>query len=182
MIRTLDDEVVAVESKNSGGDFPPVPKGNYTVRLKEVKPWKTKHHDTLVVNVYNPSYEKMKGEDGKDLTETLRDVDIFSTTAVLEIVLPVEYKGRLLFGNITTHPNKPWVVPNFIHSLGFPKYKLSALNDLAGTFMNVYVTLRKGDPEITVDSDGIESSRDVIRNEVASYKVSDYEEPMDLDL
>lgn len=182
MIRGLNDEVTAVKGVEKSG-FPPLPKGNYVVKLKSVGDWKTKHFDRLEANVYDDKYQQVKDANGKPVTELLKDFDIYNTQLCFTVVSPEEYAGRLLFTNITTHPNMPWIVPNFLHAMGVPKLRLSALPTLVGGVCSVYVIV-KVDKVPSKDEDGLDVETEYIKNEIKGFKAVEVteDEAMDMDI
>lgn len=89
----------------------PVPEGNYICKVLEIKPWKAK----TLVKVVNPKTQEVSA-----------DVTVYNATAVLEII-EGEHKGRRLFYNLTTHPNMPWVIPNFLYATRTDQCSLNEL-------------------------------------------------------
>ena len=78
----------------------PVPEGEYLCKVLEVKPWVAK---TLA---------KVVNSKTKEVTN---NVTVYNATVILEIA-DGQHSGRRLFYNLTTHPNMPWVIPNFLYA------------------------------------------------------------------
>ena len=110
MVNTgLDRKYVAKE----GGqiNYDPIPEGDYRLRVKEVEPWKS---TTKTISVI------LKDEKGNNVTETVPICEFYNCIVKFEVV-GGEYNGRLIFHNLTTHPNMDWNIPNFLYALGVPE-------------------------------------------------------------
>lgn len=168
MIRNLDDVVEGVEAVGGSGDFTPVPKGTYNLELTAVKAWEPKVLKNVVVFEFDDKYQKVKNASGDDVKEKVKELTIYNTNLTFKIV-DGDYAGRLIFANLSTHPNIPWMIPNLIHALGKPKLKLSQLNTLIGTHCMGVVDLTTYEKTIKTD-DGFEDIINVPKNEIKRYK------------
>jgi hypothetical protein len=169
MIKNLDDLVSGVENTSTGGgDYSPLPKGNYKLELTDVKPWETKVIKSLDVIQFDDKYQKVKDSSGNDVKETVKNVTIFETNLTFK-VLDGKHKGRLIFDKVSTYPNRPWAIPNLIHALGKPNLRLSQLNTLIGTTCMGYVDTESYDKDITND-DGFDETIKVTKNVIKRYK------------
>lgn len=174
MIKSLIEDVTAVEVESkSGGDFKPLPKGNYVLKLKEVKDWETKVYPIMNVNLYDAKFQPLKDENGATVKETVTDVSVFTNNMTFEVIEPEAYAGRLVWHKLTTHPNKPWDVPSFLHAMGVAKLPLISVKTLIGNKCNAYINIRDYDVDVT-DDDGITSTVKKYVNEIRSFKA--YEE------
>lgn len=115
MINTsLDRKYVAKEGGQPNYD--PIPEADYRLRVKDIDPWKAV---TKTVKVIQRDEEGNALQDakGENITETIPNCEFYNCTAKLEVV-GGEYNGRIIFHNLTTHPNMDWNIPNFLYALG----------------------------------------------------------------
>lgn len=124
MVNTgLDNKYTA----KAGGQtsFEPVPEGEYTLRVKEVDPWK-ESIKTIKVIQRDEKGNAIKDEKGNNVTETVKDCKFYNCNVRFEIV-GGEYDGRLIFHNLTTHPNMSWSIPNFLYALNLKELMASQI-------------------------------------------------------
>lgn len=118
MVNTgLDRKYVAKEGGQT--NFDPIPEGDYTLRVKEIDTWKSTIK-TIKVNKRDENGNVLKNEKGENITETVPNCEFYNCTAKLEVV-GGEHNGRIIFHNLTTHPNMDWNIPNFLYALGVPE-------------------------------------------------------------
>ena len=118
MINTsLDRKYVAKEGGQM--NFDPIPEGDYRLRVKEIDPWKSTIK-TIKVNKRDENGNVLKNEKGENITETVPNCEFYNCTAKLEVI-GGEYNGRVIYHNLTTHPNMDWNIPNFLYALGVPE-------------------------------------------------------------
>lgn len=104
------------------GDFSPIPEGKYTVRVKEITEWKESKKDVKVI-IRDEDGKPLLDEKGERVTELQKDCVFYNANVKFEIV-GGEYEGRMLFHNLTTHPNMDFSISNFLYAIG--KSELSA--------------------------------------------------------
>lgn len=124
MINTgLDNKYTA----RAGGQtsFEPVPEGEYKLRVKEIDPWKDTTK-TIKVIQRDEKGNAIKDEKGNNVTETVKDCKFYNCNVRFEIV-GGEYDGRLVFHNLTTHPNMSWAIPNFLYALNLKELAASQI-------------------------------------------------------
>ena len=115
MINTsLDRTYTAKEGGQPNYD--PIPEGDYRLRVKEVDPWK-ETIKTIKVIQKDEKGNAIQDANGKNVTETEPNCKFYNCVAKLEVV-GGEYDGRIIFHNLTTHPNMDWNIPNFLYALG----------------------------------------------------------------
>lgn len=126
MINTsLDKKYVA----RAGGqtNFEPLPEGEYTLRVKEVDEWKPTTK-TIQVIQRDENGNAIKDEKGKNLTETVPNCTFYNCNVRFEVV-GGEYDGRLIFHNLTTHPNMSWSIDNFLYAIGLKELTASEIKN-----------------------------------------------------
>lgn len=118
MVNTgLDRKYVAKEGGQT--NFDPIPEGDYRLKVKEIDPWKSTIK-TIKVNKRDENGNVLKNEKDENITETVPNCEFYNCTAKLEVV-GGEHNGRIIFHNLTTHPNMDWNIPNFLYALGVPE-------------------------------------------------------------
>lgn len=163
---SLDDVVEAVEQESV--DFSPLPKGTYNVVLESVGDWKEKILPSVDI--------KEKGT----VVDTVKNYKMFNCNLKFK-VLDGDYAGRLLFHNITTHPNMPWSVSGFLYAMGVPKMKLSQVKNLVGSTCTAYVDTRSYDKKITDKETGMETIETVVENEIKRFGLLTRDNDIDID-
>lgn len=106
---------------NAGGqaDFSPVPDGDYVFRIKEIAPW-TKQTKTVKVIQRDENGNAIKDDKGNNVTETVNNCEFYNSNIKFEIA-EGEFKGKLVFHTITTHPNMSWTIDNLLYALNVPE-------------------------------------------------------------
>ena len=124
MVNTgLDNKYTA----NEGGqtNFEPIPDGEYQLRVKEIDPWK-KSTKTIKVILRDDNGNALKDEKGNNQTETINNCEFYNCNVKFEIV-GGPYDGRVVFHNLTTHPNMTWAIPNFLYALNLKELTASQI-------------------------------------------------------
>lgn len=111
---SLNKRYVAKEGVNI--DYSPIPDGEYTARVKEVGKWEpvTK---TIKVIQRDEDGRAIKDEKGNNVTETVQNCTFYNCNVKMEIV-GGDYDGRIIFHNLSTHPNMPFAIPAFLYGIG----------------------------------------------------------------
>lgn len=159
MIKTLDDVVIAEESKVV--DFSvPVPAGLYTLKLLSVGGWEPNVVKSIVL---------------KSTGETLTNVTVYNCNLKFEIV-GGEHAGRFIFDRLTTHPNIPWSISGFLHGAGVSALKPSEIKSLEGIIIDAYIKIAKYDKKVVDKESGLEFVEEKLKNEVTRYKANTAED------
>jgi len=117
-------------ANNKGAiNYDPVPDGEYVLRVKEIDPWK-ESKKTIQVIQRDENGNALKDEKGKNITETVKDCVFYNCNVKFEIVSG-QYDGKLVFHNLTTHPNMNWSIDNFLYAIGIPELAASEIQDKA---------------------------------------------------
>lgn len=118
----------AKRTARAGGqiNYGPIPEGDYTLRVKEIDPWKMTKK-TIQVIQRDENGNALKDEKGKNLTETVNDCEFYNCSVKFEVIDEGEHKGRLVFHNLTTHPNMSWSIDNFLYAVGIEELSASAI-------------------------------------------------------
>ena len=118
MVNTgLDRKYVA--SAKGAANFDPIPEGEYKLRVKEIDPWK-ESKKTIKVILKDENGNALKDEKGQNLTETVDNCLFYNCTVKFEVI-EGEYAGRMIFHNLTTHPNMSFSIDNFLYAIGIPE-------------------------------------------------------------
>lgn len=124
MVNTgLDNKYVAKEGGQT--NFEPIPDGEYTLKVKEIDPWK-KSTKTIKVIQRDENGNAIKDEKGNNVTETINNCEFYNCNVKFEVV-GGEYNGRVIFHNLTTHPNMNWAIPNFLYALNLKELTASQI-------------------------------------------------------
>lgn len=160
-------------------DFSPIPKGDYECVVKDIKPWK-EEIKTIKVYLKGPDGKNLIDDKGEKMTETVKDCKFYNSNIRLEVA-EGEFKGRLLFYNLTTHPNMGFTIPSFLYGVELDGIAASEIPTKAKgrrVLVSVDVTTY---PKKVVDKDtGIENTVQEPKNEVKSFKPSQYAQDIEV--
>lgn len=124
MINTsLDRKYTAKEGGQPNYD--PIPEGDYRLKVKDIDPWKEVTKTVKVIK-RDENGQVIQDEKGNNVTETIENCKFYNCTAKMEVV-GGEHNGRLIFHNLTTHPNMDWNIPNFLWALGLKDVQASQI-------------------------------------------------------
>lgn len=152
----IDLNVKFKPEKSESVDFSiPVPEGTYACKVLEVKPWVSK----VMAKIVN-----------KKTGETLTNVTVYNATVILEIVEGA-HKGRRLFYNLTTHPNMPWIIPNFLFAANLGECTLMELQSKSvGRMLNANVKIEEREITREDKETGIPVTKKELVNSVKSVR------------
>lgn len=124
MINTSLD---AKRTARAGGqlNYDPIPEGDYKLRVKEIEPWKLSKKDIKVI-MRDENGNALKDEKGNNLTELVKDCEFYNCNVKFEVV-DGEFAGKLIFHNLTTHPNMSWSIDNFLYAVGIEELSASQI-------------------------------------------------------
>lgn len=124
MINTSLD---AKRTARAGGqlNYDPIPEGDYKLRVKEIEPWKLSKKDIKVI-MRDENGNALKDEKGNNLTELVKDCEFYNCNIKFEVV-DGEFAGKLVFHNLTTHPNMSWSIDNFLYAVGIEELSASQI-------------------------------------------------------
>lgn len=122
MIKDLNAKVEGTRPTN---DFSPIPEGQYLVKVVQIKPWKALTK-TIMVNTRDERGRLVRDESGNLVKEQVKDFTFYNADVRLE-VLEGDYKGRLLFTSLTTHPNAEFITKNFLYAVGVSEITLNQI-------------------------------------------------------
>lgn len=110
-------------------EYSPIPEGQYKLRVKEVTPWQ-KETKNLNVIVRDESGNALVDAKGEKLRQMIPNCEFYNATVKFEVV-GGEYNGRLIFHNITTHPNMTFSIPSFLYGIGLDNISAAEIQSLA---------------------------------------------------
>lgn len=113
-----------VEGVAGGSDFKLAPNGDYILTITDIGEWKPKVYPTLDVIQYTDKLQQVKDADGKPVKVKHTNVTVYSTLVTLQIV-EGEFAGTVIKEYISTHPNSPYTIRNFIKAFELDGYELS---------------------------------------------------------
>lgn len=161
-------------------DFSPIPEGEYNVRIKEVSPWiETKK--TIKVILRDEDGKALKNDKGENLTELVKDCVYYNCNVKLEVV-GGEHDGRLIFHNLSTHPNMPFSIPNFLYGIGMDELTAAEVNKTVGTECIAKVVIDSYDKKVVNKDTGLEETVQRTKNAVKSFKPIEIDDELDADL
>lgn len=107
-------------------EFTLIPDGTYRAKVKEVTPWTPKKQNIKVIQ-RDEEGKALIDEKGDKVTELVNDCEFYNCTVKMEIVEQGDYKGRIIFHNLSTHPNMPFNIPAFLYGIGMKELMASEI-------------------------------------------------------
>ena len=92
-----------------------LPEDTYKVVVDRIDAWKETVKDTLV-NKRDDRGKVLKDDNGNIIRELVKNLSFHTANVVLKIT-DGTYKGRLIYTNITTHPNTKFITDSFLRAL-----------------------------------------------------------------
>lgn len=164
MVNTsLDKKYEAKESTMQ--EFELLAEGKYTVRVKEISPWKEQTKDIKVI-LRDEKGNALLDENGEKKTEMVKDCKYYNCLVRFEVV-GGKYEGRLLFHNLTTHPNMSYSIGAFLYALDESSLAASEIPTVCvGKCCEAVVTKGKYIKKVTDKDTGIETEEEKEKNEI----------------
>lgn len=179
MINDLDKVVVANTEVPATRDFGPLPKGTYNLRLLEVADWKPRQLKNVRVISYDDKFQKVKDGSGNDIVKVADTITIYETNMKFEVV-DGSYKGRWVFHRVSTHPNRPWEIPNMLAGFGVPSIKVSNISTLVGSTVKANVDVDGYTKKVIDDETGLENEVPVEYNVIKRFNKAEAEDSLDV--
>lgn len=126
MITDLNQVVKGEAPKVS--EYLPIPKGEYLVKVAEIKPWESKVKD-IYVNKKDENGWLVKDERGNKVTELVKDCTFYMAKVVFEILDEGDFKGKKISDNLTTHPNAMFITENFLYAVDVGQIALNEIQN-----------------------------------------------------
>ena len=120
----------AKRTARAGGqlNYDPIPDGDYRLKVKEIDPWKKSTKDVKVI-MRDENGNALKDEKGNNLTELVKNCEFYNCN-VKFVVVGGEFDGRMIFHNLTTHPNMSWSIDNFLYAVGIEELSASQIQSV----------------------------------------------------
>lgn len=120
----------AKRTARAGGqiNYDPLPDGDYKLKVKEIEPWKLSKKDVKVI-MRDENGNALKDEKGNNLTEMVKDCEFYNCN-IKFVVVGGEFDGRMIFHNLTTHPNMSWSIDNFLYAVGIEELSASHIQSV----------------------------------------------------
>lgn len=164
---SLNKKYEAREGVNT--DFSPIPDGEYLVRIKEVTPWKAETKNIKVIQ-RDENGKALVDEKGDKITELVPNCTFYNCTVKLEVVGGA-YDGRLIFHNLSTHPNMPFQIPAFLYGIGLKELYASEIPEKTkGLTCLVDVVTESYDKTVQNKETGLDEVQKKYINRVKSFK------------
>lgn len=150
-------------------DYSPIPDGLYRAKVKEVSPWK-KETKTIKVIQRDENGNALKDEKGNNITETVQNCEFYNCSVRMEIT-EGQYSGRLVFHNLSTHPNTPFSIPAFLYGLGVSELAAGEIQDnVPGKECMIDVITETYTKTVQNKETGLDEEQDRQINKVKNFK------------
>lgn len=171
---SLNKRYIAKEGGNL--DFSPIPDGVYKARVKEVTPWTAKTQNIKVIQ-RDENGKALLDEKGEQLRELVPNCTFYNCTVKMEIIGGA-YDGRLVFHNLSTHPNMPFNIPNFLYGIGLQEISASEIQEKTkGLICEIDVFTDKYEKTTQDKVTGLDKVEEKYINKVKSFKQIPAETP-----
>lgn len=150
-------------------DFSPIPDGIYRARVKEVAPWESKTQNVQVIQK-DENGKAITNEKGEKVRELVPNCTFYNCTVKMEIVGGA-YDGRIVFHNLTTHPNMDYTIKNFLYGLGLQEISASEIQEKTkGLTCDIDVFTDSYDKTVQNKETGLDEVQKRYVNHVKSFK------------
>lgn len=164
----LNTKVKAREDK--GFDLTPAPEGDYVLRVKKIDDWKANNPATIMVIQRDSSGKALKDDKGKNITVKEDNVIVYNCKVQLEII-EGEHKGKIIFHNLTTHPNAPFNIPGFLYGLDMKELMASEIQkECLGKLCAAKVIIEEYDKKVEDKETGLTTTVKTPINRVGNFK------------
>lgn len=148
--------------------FEPIPEGYYLARVKEITEWKSETKDIMVIQK-DENGEKILDERGKEIREKIANCKFYNCIAKLEI-MDGEHTGRIIFHNLTTHPNMDFSIPNYLYGIGEESLAPSDIQETVGKVCQINVIIDTYMKTVQNKDTGIDEQIPRTVNRIKSFK------------
>lgn len=150
-------------------NYDPIPEGDYLLKVKDVEPWKAVKKNIKVIKK-DENGNVLEDEKGNKITEMANDCTFWNCNVKFEVV-DGPYAGRLIFHNLTTHPNMDWSIPNFLWALGVKDLQASQIPSVCKNMQcNAHVFIDTYDKKTQNKETGIDEITVKEVNRIKSFK------------
>ena len=164
---SLNKKYTAKEGGNI--DFSPIPDGVYLARVKEVTPWTAKTQN-IKVTKRDEDGKAILDDNGEPVKELVPNCTFYNCNVKMEIIGGA-YDGRLVFHNLTTHPNAPFNIPNFLYGIGLQEISASEIQEQTkGLECNIDVYTDKYEKTVQDKETGLDKIEEKFINRIKSFK------------
>lgn len=172
---SLNKKYSAKDARNN--DFSPIPEGTKVIaRVKEVGDWKPTTK-TIKVIQKDENGNALLDEKGNKITETVPNCEFYNCDVKMEVV-GGDYDGRLVYHNLTTHPNMQFTVPNFMKGIGLEEATASELKEKAvGRLSEIEVTIETYEKTVQNKETGLDEVQERQVNKIKSFKKIENQNP-----
>lgn len=155
--------------ENVNMDFGPIPDGEYKVRVKEITPWKSETKNIKVIQ-RDENGKALTDEKGDKITELVNNCTFYNCSVKLEVIGGA-YDGRIIFHNLSTHPNMPFQIPAFLYGIGMSELYASEIQEKTkGKMCLVDVVTESYDKKVQNKETGLDEIQKKLINRVKSFK------------
>lgn len=158
---------VSRKARVGGGvNYEPMPKGEYTFRVKEIEPWKECIKNINVIQ-RDEKGNALKDDKGKNITVMEPNCKFYNCNVKLEVV-GGDYDGRLVYHNLTTHPNMDFSIDNFLYGVGISELPASQIQTTCvGRMCKANIDIDSYDKTVQNKETGID---EIVKREVNRIK------------
>ena len=157
-------------------DFSPIPDGIYKARVKEVTPWEAKTQNIKVIQ-RDENGKALLDDKGDKVTEVVPNCTFYNCNVKMEIIGGA-YDGRMVFHNLSTHPNMPFNIPNFLYGIGLQEIAASEIQEKTkGLICDIDVYTDSYDKTIQNKDTGLDETQKKYINRIKSFKKVENQNP-----
>lgn len=132
-----------------------LPVGRYTVKVKEIGDWEIKSVKNANIIVRDEDGAMAKDEKGKVKKEIVPLLEYATSKVKLEVV-EGEHTGRLIFTNLSTHPDALFVMEGFLFAIDKSEIALGNVKqECEGEMLDVELNYRTYEKPTTDQATGL---------------------------
>ena len=167
----LDSVVTGKEMEVKSYDI--LPEGRYIVIVDKIDDWKGKDFDKVEINKRDSDGKVVKDDNGKNVKEKA-SFKAYSADIKLKVVSG-EHEGRIIFTNITTHPDVLFLLEGFLYANNKSDILLNKVQkECVGNILEVEVYHKKWDRVKANPQTGVDETLESVKLAVRNFFKSDF--------
>lgn len=149
--------------------FEELPEGIYTFVVDSIKPWEKKTIKNAKLTVRDENGYPLKDDKNKIIKETVDSLEFYVCNVTLK-VLDGKYAGRLVWADLTTHPDAAFITEGFLYAVGEAELMASEIpTKCVGKVLKAETYHNKYEKKITDKDTGLETTETRINTKVKRF-------------
>lgn len=123
----LNTVVSAVKQEESVG-YDVIPEGKYLVEVVQIDEWEKKSKKNALITRRDERGFAIKDEKGKVIKDKVDNLEWYQCNVRFKII-EGDYANRIVFSNLTTHPDALFMTQGFLYAVGLSELPLNKIQE-----------------------------------------------------